>query len=225
MDERERDLLRRAAPVHDADLDTPEIRTALATLGAAIPDEPAGRRRGSRTRMVIIGVGVTAAMAVAAPAAAAALGLWSGHFGSPESTEEDGSEYLNVESAEFPAFARGLVAHLPLPPGENLDHEIATIARVGGLMQDQGIAGQLALNAACTWTGTWLAAHEDGDETGMAAASRVLDAIPTWPEIVTVDGGGVVDALRVRAEGARAGDPSSFRAEYDLNCLPLEETR
>ncbi len=52
----------------------------------------------------------------------------------------------------------------------------------------------------------------------MSAAQAVLDDIPTWPALVASDGGGLVDVLRRRAEGARAGNPDLFLGDYQLNC-------
>lgn len=52
----------------------------------------------------------------------------------------------------------------------------------------------------------------------MATTSQVLDQIPGWPEIAAVDGGGIVDQLRLYADGARTGHPELFRDRSDAAC-------
>ena len=85
-------------------------------------------------------------------------------------------------------------------------------------MQAKGVAGQLALNASCDWTAAWLAAYDRGDAAAMSTALRVMKQVPTWTEIVEVDGGGVVAQQQRFADGASAGAPESFREEFTAAC-------
>jgi hypothetical protein len=222
--------LRQAAPVRDADVaggDTADLVAAVARSLAA-DDRPQPRRRrmrfGRRTAIL-----VAAALALAATTTAMGFQLTArtGLFGNPEHTEDDGSEFLQLDAPDFEDVARSLVPHeIPLPPGLGWEQEIDRQVRLGreepGLMQETGVRATFAYFAQCAWVKAWLDAHLAGDDRLQERATRALAASHDWAPLVAVDGGGVRDFFATRvAEPAARGEAGPVRAELAANCTGM----
>lgn len=185
-------------------------------------DAPRRRRRRRSARMVI--VATTAAVLIGGTAAATVLvEARTGRFGLGPRSEDGSGEFIRLDAPGSAGIVNELGADIPLPPGGTFERLKSTLLRPdrdghGVEMTESGIVSTLSYDAACQWTGYWLDGHERNDERQKAAAQAMLDRIPTWPAIVSSDGGGVVDQLVRRAEGARADDPSRFLQDYRINC-------
>jgi hypothetical protein len=229
----ERDLLperlRAAAPARDADVlgaPTADLVEGLARSVMAERTEPRCRRRWFGRRTAVL---VAAALALVATTTAMGfqLSARTGWFGNPESTEDDGSEFLRLDAPDFEDVARSLVPHeIPLPPGLGWEQEIARQVRLGreepGLMQETGVRATFAYYAQCAWVKTWLDAHLAGDDRLQERATRALVASHGWAPLVAVDGGGVRDHFaRFVAKPAARGEAGPVRAEFAANCTGI----
>ncbi len=169
-------------------------------------------------------VATTAAVLIGGTAAAAVLvDARTGTFGLGGRSEDGSGEFIRLDAPGAADIVDELGEDIPLPPGGNFERLKSTLLKpdpdgTGIQMSESGIVNTLSYDAACQWTGYWLDGHERGDEQQKAAAQAMLDRIPSWPAIVSSDGGGVVEQLRRRAEGARANDPSQFMQDYQINC-------
>lgn len=190
--------------------------------------------RSRRARFVA--VAVAAAFAVGATAAAAdhlvhAHTGWfsSGLTADGRRTEGGPGESIRLDAPDAASVVDRIGAPIPLPPGADFDwwkeHNLGPSPEgVGVEMTTSGIRTSLESTAACAWTGYWLAGYKRGDEAQKSAALTVLEQIPTWPALVASDGGGVIDSLETRAEGARTNRPALFMQDYQVNCtgeLPM----
>lgn len=180
------------------------------------------RRSRRTTRMVI--VATTAAVLIGGTAAAAVLvEARTGTFGLGGDSEDGSGEFIRLDAAGAGKIVDELGSDIPLPPKGNFDRLKSTLLQAepdgtGVQMTESGIVTALSHDAACQWTGYWLDGHEQGNEQQKAQAQSMLDRIPTWPAIVSSDGGGTVEQLRRRAEAARANEPASFMQDYQINC-------
>lgn len=184
-----------------------------------------GDRRGRRRRRSTGAVAIaTAAIVLIGGTAAAAVLIEArtGRFGMGGQSEDGSGEFIRLDAPGAEAIVDDLAQDIPLPPEGNFDRLKATLLTSpdghGVEMSESGIVSTLSYDAACQWTGYWLDGYERGDERQKAEAVVVLDEIPSWPAIVTSDGGGVVEQLRMRARGAREGNPSLFMQDYRINC-------
>ena len=212
------DLIRTATPVTDTDLSTPAIKGALGQMAAEVANTtttvdavPAGRRWQRRIAGVTAG---TALMIVCVTGAAAAtgIGLWTGWFDSPTSTESIHFEaYLNTSSPEFATAFDHATAAYPLPPGQTYDRTRRSLLGSGVLKQVTGLRGELALSSSCPWSAAWLAADRLQDVARQGAATSALARIATSPDVAAVDGGGIVDAAKQTAAAAAAGDAAALK--------------
>ena len=114
-----------------------------------------------------------------------------------------------------------LGADIALPPGGSFD----ALINVNWTEDERGLAGTLAFNAWCQWTGQWIDADIAGDAESRRAALSVMEDVPSWPQIVEVDAGGVIVWLdRVAAE-ARNSDIDSVVTGYQTNCIAVDSDR
>ena len=237
MNDRElQELLASAAPFTDDDVASAHLESAAEkmrevimasghTLQTNIGDAGTARRRRRRRRsprMVI--VATTAAILIGGSAAAAVfVEARTGRFGMGGQSEDGSGEFIRLDAAGAADIVDELGEDIPLPPGGSFERLKSTLLMpdpdgAGIEMSESGIENTLSYDAACQWTGYWLDGYERRDTRQKAAAQAMLDRIPSWPAIVSSDGGGVVDQLRRRAEGARANDPSQFMQDYQVNC-------
>lgn len=186
---------------------------------AIVAGPPTDRRPGKRILILaVVLIGTTAAAIATARAGQQSQACWT--VGGRDQRVCDQSELIRLPAADAEQVVEQLAVDIPLPPGVTFDwwkeHNLRPDEQTWD--SETGIRGSLAFTAACAWTGYWLEAFDNGDATTMAAAQEILDAIPTWPAIVAVDGGGMANAMQTRADGARAADPSLFIDEYRINC-------
>ncbi len=232
------DQIAALAPLTDADVATPSLEVAATQLCEDIMSTPMlptldcdlattgttsqrRRRRGPARVAVIAAVAAVAMTATAAAAIVVEAG--TGFFGGGEDSEEGSGELIRLDSPGAGDIVDELAVGIPLPPGGDFAEVKVNLLSPddegnGVLMTESGITSTLSYVAACQWTGYWLDAFERGDAAQQAEAQAVLDEIPTWDAIVASDGGGVVEQLRRRADGARAGDPARFMQDYQINC-------
>ncbi|MGI8515844.1 MAG: hypothetical protein ACR2NT_12100 [Acidimicrobiia bacterium] len=196
-----------------------EVRANRERLHNGIVEGPPTRRR-LHKRILILAIVLIATTGAIATARTGQRSQACWTVGDGTQWVCDSSELIRLPAADAEQVVDLLAVDIPLPPGVTFDrwkeHYLNPDAQTWE--SEIGIRGSLAFTAACEWTGYWLEAFDQGDSTTMAAAQEVLDAIPTWPAVVAVDGGGVADALQNRANGARTGDPSLFIDEYRINC-------
>lgn len=195
-----------------------QAAVATASAGAAQEVRQLRSRRRTRRRAVWVGALTSATLLLGGGVAVASgIDLYSGFFGSETSTEEDGSEYVDSASLQFPELVEGYVADVGLAPGFTPDPIIAMIRTTGGLYQEAGLRGSVAQWSYCTWAVTWLEAHERGDTGAAADAAAEMRRLATDPAIVATDGGGGVTALKTLAEAAENGDPAPIERDLSVN--------
>ena len=169
--------------------------------------------RARRARRLVVRTGALSGVLVVSGACVAAatglIGLHTGFFGSPGMTDEDTSEFYDISSPDLGPMMERYAVDTPLAPGYSLDPLVAQLHALGGLMQEEGIRGEIATWSACTWDRSWLHAHAAGDQNAQERATAVITAVPTWPIVVRTAGDrGVVDPGRGRRRpgGRRRGD-------------------
>jgi hypothetical protein len=216
-------MMKRASRVSSSALDAVKMDTVahgaleeLLTLGrdqdratSLVARPPKKVRRG-----VVAGI---LAAALAGTTGAVAAG-WTAHtrVEADGSTEMGSGELIRLDASDLDQVLVRLSQGIPFPSAASFDRAKENIRQVEPTQTStSSLRSALAFNAACEWTGSWIDALHDGDETAMSAAQAVLDEIPTWSSI---SGGGMGKLLELRAEGARLGDPSLFQQEYDINC-------
>lgn len=167
----------------------------------------APRRTARRTLAVAIGVFVVATAGIAG---AVTLLL---------PTELDLSTEIFPED-RVEAIAR-LGAGIPLPPGGSFD----ALVDVDWTEDERGLAGTLAFNAWCQWTGRWIEGALNDDPGQQKESLAVMQDVPTWPQLVEVDGGGVIAGLTGIANAAQGGDLGTVATHYQTNCSGLNVER
>ncbi len=207
-------LLREADPLGGLEVSSNRERLQ----NAIVEGLPTSRRPGKRILILAVVVIATTAAIVTARTGQRSQECWT--VGDGTEWVCDSSELIRFPAADAQQVVDLLAVDIPLPPGVTFDRwkEHYLNPNEQTWESETGIRGSLAFTAACEWTGYWLEAFDHGDSTTMADAQEVLDAIPTWPAVVAVDGGGIANALQNRADGARAADPILFIDEYRINC-------
>ncbi len=233
-------ILRRAAPVDQASLDTPEVHDAIGAMLAQahsrgdvdgqdgadvlpLTGERTGSRTAARRRTTVFRAAVATSLVLAAGTGVAAatgfLELHTGVFGEPGMTENDTSELLRAASPEVPDLLRSYVAELPLAPGFDAEPLIDRfMAGDHGLVQADGLRGQTFFWSVCSWELSWLDAHAAGDAEAQDRATVQLARFPDEPVLGDIDGAGVTESLRQIAAAAQAGDPRPIQRDTDVNC-------
>lgn len=235
--------IRRAAPVRSADLSSPPLCSALTALATEVADRHqtplsrAGEVPAPRTRWFSGGAksarrrgqrrfaGLTAATAlmiggVTAVGAATGLGLWSGWFDSPSSSESvAGEEYVNVASPRFAAEFDRAALDYPLPAGVTYARLKSNVLATGGLKQLTGMRGEMALYSTCPWIATWLRAASIADTVQRTSATNALARIAQSRDLAAIDGGGIVSGAQRLAAAAAKGNRAPL-SEYhqSANC-------
>jgi hypothetical protein len=116
-----------------------------------------------------------------------------------------------------------LGSDIPLPPGGSF----AALVNVDYVEDEDGLAGSLAFNAWCQWTGWWLDGALDEDPTKQQEALTIMEEVPQWPELLRVDSpvGGVTPALAQIAASASGNDVETVATHYQINCTGLDQAR
>lgn len=136
-----------------------------------------------------------------------------------EQTESD--PYSEVLPQDRGAAIERLGADIALPPGGSFD----ALVDVDWTEDERGLAGTLAFNAWCQWTGQWIDAQVAGDSESSRKALSVMEGVPSWPQLVAVDAGGVVAGLTGVAAAAGAEDIDTVVTNYQTNCIAVDIDR
>lgn len=227
------ELLVSAAPITDEEIASARLGSTADEMRGAImattgvdtvkTDGTTPRRRRRRSTRAIV-IATAAAVLIGGTAAAAVLlEARTGRFGGGAQSEEGSGEIIRLDAPGAETIVDDLGDGIPLPPGGSFVRLKSTLLTAdpdgrGVEMTESGILSTLSYDAACQWTGYWLDGYERGDDRQKSDALAMLEEIPSWPAIVVSDGGGVVEQLRVRADGARRNDPSLFMQDYRINC-------
>ena len=187
--------------------------------------EPGATRRKRRSRKSIASIAIAATLLVGGATAAAAkwTSAHTGTYGHAGETENDTSEFLNLAGDGMPQLAAKIAKDIPFAPGDSAQAYIPGLVRGGGEMQVTGVKRYLTDDALCGWWGTWLQANREGNATHRARATAILQQAPTWPIVVSTDGGGVVTLYEQIATGARSGDPAVIQQAFTANCVGLPQ--
>ncbi|NOX30896.1 MAG: hypothetical protein GXP35_12740 [Actinobacteria bacterium] len=118
------------------------------------------------------------------------------------------------------AIAR-LAEGIPLPDGGSFDGLID----VNYTEDETGLAGTLAFNAWCQWTGSWIDGTVDNDPGQQHQATIVMRQVPTWPAIAATDGGGTSSTLTAIVTAAVTGDLDTVVVHYQSNCTGVDPDR
>ena len=187
-------LVAAADPLTAAPAEMPPVNEALERLAAGITSTSvsvAGRRR----RWITAGVAATAVVALGAPAAADWISARTGWFGDPGLTEEDGSEWLRLDSPEISQVVAEQVRQLSLtlPAGVTTGDVVGAVTSrlannddlAPALMQETGVRNTVGWDVACRWGWRWLdtvgvdRAAAAAARTAMVEAARRTDALPS----------------------------------------------
>lgn len=219
-------LLLSCARLRDEDLREPGVRVAMDALvleatervsvGVTASRPSAQRWRSRRTVWVAAFTG-----AALLTAGGAYVELRTGIFGSEAMSEEDGSEWLDPASPDFPPLVEAMVEEQGLAPGFEAEPLVEYLrpneGRQREVVQETGVRGQVALWSWCTWEVAWLDAHDRGDTAAATSAAVELRRLSTDPAVVAIDGGNVVSTLQGLAAATEAGDPAPVRRDLLVN--------
>lgn len=228
------DLIASLAPVTDSQIaglaERPVVRalclditTTAVIERSGTQDERTGHRRRRKLRVGVVALVATVGLGATSAAVAFVVQARTGLFGGGPGTEEGSGEFIQLDAPGAAAIIDEIGSRVPLPPGHDFaEWKMLNLRRAedgyGVVMTTSGIESSLQYVAACQWTGYWLEGYGTNDGGQMSRAQKMLDDIPTWPALVASDGGGVMEMLRRRAEGARTANPGLFMQEYQLNC-------
>lgn len=232
-------LLRAADPLVLRAERRPDPDTFLQALDRRdeVPSTTKDPRRRRRVAVLWITLGLAAGVGIAAPAAAG-VGSFLARTGTyppaPNSSSETqtevvpDSEWIDATARDYVDYALTVYdTSLPLPDryvAEDVAkrvavHQFEVAAEYGVPVVQQTIGLKRAYESAvrCVWISNWQVAAKSGDRTEQQRSADVMAESATWPATVATDGGGVVDALRSEADGARRGDASMVASAYQSN--------
>ncbi len=222
------EVLYRAKPCRDSDLDTPKINNALVALRQSIKTRPApttstlrrfapGRKRRTRRIAALVAAAIAVpAIALATPAAADWISLHTGTYdvsvGEPRTADREMWRHNSPEAAEkLRAYAR----EYGLAPGYSIEPMVQRYANDNAEMLALGFRTSVLSWSLCTWTQTWV----DADRVGDAATRRTAvtqirrnadleEALGLFPERVPA-----IRELAVAAESGRGSEVAAWDAE------------
>lgn len=133
-------------------------------------------------------------------------------------------EWINTGASDFPEYAATTYPQwLPLAPGQTQQEVIAQVvaqnAATAALTRAISVRRNFENVVYGAWMGEWIAAHDAGDPARMTTAITVLKDAPTWPAMVTTDGGGVTKLMAgfVAEMADGKSDVAQAAAQYDGN--------
>lgn len=222
------EVLYRAKPCSDSDLDTPEIDNALAALRRSIKTAPApatstlrrfapGRKRRTRRIATMVAAAIAVpAIALATPAAAEWISLRTGTYdvsvGEPRTPDREMWRHNSPEAAEkLRAYAR----EYGLAPGYSIEPMVKRYASDNAEKLALGFRTSVLSWSLCTWTLTWVDADRDGNvatqRTAVTQIRRNADleeSLGLFPERVPA-----IRNLAVAAESGRASEVAAWDSE------------
>jgi hypothetical protein len=214
-----------ASAVRQRDLDADGALSPLLDelgTGLARTEKPRRRFLAERRARVIAACALGTVLVAGGTAAASGITpLNTGLFGSSHMTENDTSEWLQLDSPRLPAAIDAYGKAVPLPPGGDWSYAKRTLpTKQPSLMQVTGVKSTLAMQSACQWEYYWLDSRRVHDAKGTRLAARTIEALPTWPIFTAVDGGGLVASYQKVADGVRRGNAAPLQQEVAANCTP-----
>jgi len=216
-------------------------RTATEALTRALEDPnvrgavAGGRRRHlggllHRRRLIIGSVIALAGLGVGVPAVATSILARTGEFGDPStSTEEDGTEWIDVGAEDAPQVViDAYPEYLTLPPGMPKEAAIADVSRwfqkvAGGagpgetVLQEGIITSTYEFFGMCAWTDVWLSARESGDTADQALATAWIADIENFRSFLSTDEPTSTERLKDVGAAAVAGEPKFVEETYVEN--------
>lgn len=202
----------------------PDLADALAdAAGGVARATPVRAPRRLRRRTIAV---VAAAVCIPASVAGATfLQAHTGEFGAPGFGENDTSEYLRSDAADFAQVVSEVAPNLPVPPGFGRDEVIAYYAAQGRAapvrVQVTGVKNWYALMVHCAWSTAFVRRHDAGDTAGAAQAARQLSGFATGEAFASDHADGLRGlAARVAAD-ARAGRTAVASQHLRANCTPI----
>jgi hypothetical protein len=216
---------------HDA---TQALTSVLENPQVRAGSEPAHHRRfgglGRRHRIVIGSLIALAGLGIGVPAVATSILARTGEFGDPStSTEEDGTEWIDVGAEDAPQVViDAYPEYLTLPPGMPKEAAIADVSRwfqkvAGGagpgeaVLQEGIITSTYEFFGMCAWTDVWLSARESGDTANQALATAWIADIENFRSFLSTDEPTSTERLRDVGAAAVAGEPQFLEETYAEN--------
>lgn len=227
------DALSRSRGVSTADVAEMDLWAGFEDLLAHIwaSDHAVGRTPGRGRRAVLTLAVVGGLLGTGGIAAAAAGtsyrsvgGALTGVFGQPGKTENDTSEIVDLNAADFPVVASRLAQQLQqdglrFAPGYDMGHNVeATVhrlQRLGGETDVTGVEGWIADDAACSWQRSWLTAHDHDDQAAMGVASAGLRQTAGLTIMSQINN---TESMSELASDAEQGNAAPLQANVTLNC-------
>ncbi len=191
------------------------IRNGIMNTGQSAGRQPWSRR--AKFGALVAGVIVM----VTTGAATFWVSVHTGLYGHPNTTEEDGSEWLNVDSPEIIQVIDRDTKKYSLPPAGSWSAFKADWPTKEPMrLQATGIEGAVAWESSCQWRGYWLAGYQAKNPSQMSAAQAVLDQVPNW-SIMRNPKAFDASALffqRTVAQLAAAKNATEFQRLYEIQC-------
>jgi hypothetical protein len=204
-------------------------RTFIQSLSdaAEAPHEPTpvARIRSRRRR-----IGAAAVTALALTAAGYGVSARTGLFGKGGDSEDGSGEFIRLDSPEASEIVSEMSTEFVFPPQFSIEDwlrnkvnapEVAAsnvdISTRGVVATEEAVRAELAFAASCAWATVWMN-ESDPQSRSARQAADVVRTLPDWPIFEEVDGGGIVDSLRQRAEWVAAGDRAALRRDLQINC-------
>lgn len=131
-------------------------------------------------------------------------------------TEQDKSEWVNLNSSDFVTYAvRLMPSYVVLPAGTNRARFASNVAHIlhdglptnqEAVMQTTGVRHAFEIGAQCIWYHDWKDAAQSGQSSEAARAAKEYLSSATWPLTVATDGGGVVANNKAIYHAAAGGN-------------------
>jgi hypothetical protein len=153
--------------------------------------QPTRRRR---SKLMVAGVAAAVLLTVAGTAAAAVLTARTGVFNTDREAKVLGGpgEQLDPSAGDFRSVVADLTADIPFPSARareaSLDWQMSVNPPGDNNIRvsTSAMAGFVANDAICAWSGDWAAAERTGNTTEADAAAGVLRDAPAWPAVATL---------------------------------------
>jgi hypothetical protein len=179
-----------AARITDADIASMDLSAGFDDVLAHVWNSttPVARKRNRKRFVLALTLAGTIVVGGTGVAVGAATGIGngkalSGVFGKPGFTENDTSEYVNLDAPDFPAVARQIAARMQADgmrfapgyvPQKEINGVITSEVKLGGTAQVTGVQGDFATDAQFTWLESWWHAYKQHDKAGMATDAAGL---------------------------------------------------
>jgi hypothetical protein len=128
---------------------------------------------------------------------------------------------VRVPHASLAAVAREVSRAVPYPPGMADTFDWAATPddpqNMSSINYRVEVESLIQYRASCLWVRFWVSMYDAGNAGALAAATRVLADVPSWPAL-RFDRGDGREWWTTLAAQAAARDPGPLRAEVARNC-------